>query len=82
MIKTFAKVSLVFAAAVAVSALAGASAQAAAQRCIRASQCTGPLPMICMYCASTGKYGCAHHVCVNHTCQVQICPEFKTYTPW
>jgi len=84
MIKTLSKTSLLFAAAVAVSALVGAAApaQAAAQRCIVASQCKGPLPFICMFCGSTGKFGCAHHVCIHHTCQVQICPEFLPYTPW
>jgi hypothetical protein len=35
-----------------------------------------------MFCASTGKFGCAHHVCIHHSCQVQICPEFLPYTPW
>jgi hypothetical protein len=76
--------SLLFAATIAVTALVSFAAptEAAAQRCIRASQCKGPLPQICMFCASTGKFACAHHVCVNHTCQVQICPEFKPYTPW
>jgi hypothetical protein len=82
MVKALSKTSLLFAAAVAVSALIGAPAQAAAERCIIASQCKGPLPFICMYCGSTGQYGCAHHVCIHHTCQVQICPEFKTFTPW
>jgi hypothetical protein len=84
MIKTLSRTSLLFAAAVAVSALVGAAApaQAAAERCITAAQCKGPIFFLCMYCGSTGKYGCAHHVCVHHTCQVQICPEFKTFTPW
>jgi hypothetical protein len=84
MIKTLSKTSLLFAAVVAVSALVGAAApaRAAAERCITAAQCKGPLPFICMFCASTDKYGCAHHVCINHTCQVQICPGFKPYTPW
>jgi hypothetical protein len=83
MIKTLSKTSLLFAAAIAVSALVGAPAQAAApQRCIIAAQCKGPIFELCMFCASTGKLGCAHHVCIHHTCQVQICPEFKAYTPW
>jgi hypothetical protein len=82
MIKTLSKTSLLFAAAVAVSALVGATAQAAPQRCIIAAQCKGPIFELCMFCASTGKMGCAHHVCIHHTCQVQICPEFKPYTPW
>jgi hypothetical protein len=82
MIKALSKTSLLFAAAVAMSALVGAPAQAAAQRCITAAQCKGPLPFICMFCASTGKFGCAHHVCIHHNCQVQICPEFLPYTPW
>jgi len=82
MIKTLSKTSLLFAAAVAVSALVGATAQAAPQRCIIAAQCKGPIFELCMFCSSTGKMGCAHHVCIHHTCQVQICPEFKPYTPW
>jgi hypothetical protein len=71
------------AAAVALSVLAGvaAPAQAAGDRCMRASQCKGPLPMICMYCASLGHAVCAHHVCVHHMCEVQICPEFTPYKP-
>jgi hypothetical protein len=84
MIKTLSITSALFAATIALSALVGSAAptQAAAQRCIVASQCKGPIFDLCMYCGSTGKLGCAHHVCVHHTCQVQICPEFKTYTPW
>ncbi len=81
---TRAGTSLLFVAAIALGALVGGAAptQAAGDRCIRASQCKGPLPMICMYCQSLGHAVCAHHVCVHHTCQVQICPEFKPYTPW
>jgi hypothetical protein len=84
MIKTLAITSALFAATIGLSVLIGAAApaQAAAQRCNVASQCTGPLPYICMFCGSTGKYACAHHVCIHHSCEVQICPEFKTFTPW
>jgi hypothetical protein len=81
MIKTLSKTSLLFAAAVAVSALVGAPAQAAGDRCNVASQCKGPIFDLCMFCPSTGKFGCAHHVCVHHMCEVQICPEFTPYKP-
>jgi hypothetical protein len=76
--------SLLFATAIALSTLmsVAAPAQAADQWCRRASQCKGPLPMICMYCQSLQKSVCAHWACVHHTCEVQICPEYTPYKPW
>jgi len=72
MIKALTRSSFVlFAAIIALSALVGAPVQAA-DRCMRASQCRGPLPQICMRC-SGGHSACAHWACVHHTCEIQIC---------
>ena len=77
MIKVLGRTSLLLAAVVALSALAGASAPAqaaGAAKCNVAWDCHGPLPFICMRC-STGQYECAHWACVRHTCAVQTCPK-------
>jgi len=75
MIKAVTRTSTLFAAVVALGAFLGAAAPAqadGAERCIRASQCHGPLPQICERC-SNGTTACAHHVCVHHRCGMQIC---------
>jgi hypothetical protein len=57
------------------SMLVGAGAPAQAQegaRCIRASQCKGPLPLFCVQCGD-GHYACPHWACVRHRCVVQTC---------
>lgn len=79
MIKAVKRTSLVFAAILALSALAGAAAPAqAAGHCIRASQCHGPLPQICERC-SGGHAVCAHWACVDHRCVMQICGRVTRY---
>lgn len=73
MIKILTKSSPLLAAAIALSALVGAAAPAqAAARCVRASQCHGPLPQICVKCRN-GRTECAHWACVAHRCVVQTC---------
>jgi hypothetical protein len=73
-----ARTSLVLGAIVALSTLVSvaAPAQAADQWCRRASQCKGPLPMICMYCQDLNHSVCAHWACVSHTCKVETCPGY------
>jgi hypothetical protein len=70
MVKALTRTSLLFAAIIALSALVGAPAQAA--YCVRASQCHGPLPDLCIKCPN-GHNGCAHHACVHHKCVVRYC---------
>jgi len=70
MIKTLTRTSLLFAAIIALSALAGAPAQAT--YCFKASRCHGPLPDICRKCPD-GHNGCAHHACVHHRCVIRFC---------
>jgi hypothetical protein len=79
MIKALTKPSLLFAALLALSALAGAGAPAqAAGSCMRASQCRGPLPQICERC-SNGRTACAHWACLAHRCTLQICGRVTRY---
>jgi hypothetical protein len=79
MVKVLKRSSPVFAAIVALSALAGAGAPAqAAGHCVRASQCHGPLPQICERC-SNGHSVCAHWACVEHRCVVQLCGRVTRY---
>jgi len=77
MIKALQRTSPLFVAIVVLSALAGASAQAAG-RCVRASQCRGPLPQICERCGN-GHTACAHWACLAHKCTVQICGRVTRY---
>jgi hypothetical protein len=75
MLKTLTRTLPLFAGIVALSALVGAPAQAGeGARCLKASQCRGPLPDICMKCRN-GHSACAHWACVHHRCVVRICPE-------
>ena len=74
--------ALLFATIIAAGTLVSVAAPAQAedaQRCVRASQCTGPLPFICVYCPKLNHAVCAHHVCVHHRCEVQTCPEFGSF---
>jgi hypothetical protein len=79
MVKALTRSSRLFAAVIAMSALVGIGASAeAANRCVRASQCHGPLPQICERC-SNGHTVCAHWACVDHRCVMQICGRVTRY---
>ena len=70
--------ALSFAAILAAGALIGAPAQAAeGQKCLRAAQCSGPMPFICVWCPKENKVGCAHWACLHHKCAIQTCPEYS-----
>jgi hypothetical protein len=72
--KALTRTATLFAAIVALTALAGVGPSAqAAERCRVADECHGPLPQICERCRD-GHDVCAHWACVRHRCVVEICP--------
>ena len=67
--------SFAFAAVIGLSVLAGSAAPADAAKgswCRKASQCHGPLPLVCLKCTN-GREGCAHWACVRHRCAIHFC---------
>jgi hypothetical protein len=43
---------------------------------MKASQCRGPLPQLCMVC-SDGVSRCAHWTCYGGMCAAETCPGGK-----